>query len=730
MGRKVFLDVGAHNGETVREVLDPQYDFDLVVAFEPSSKCSIQPHPKLTVVQAALSDHAGRQALYAPGTQGASLFGDKLDLENDQVEEVDVVRASDWFEAHLEVWDVVYMKLNCQGSEVHILDDLMRSRRLALCSKIVVDFDVAKIPSQAHLEDPVWRELQEFAHETNNVVDLARDVLTGETHRERIRHWLELCEPRVKWILPSLALDFKWVSATYGSHEIRADVLSNLVENIGARRGRVDVGNTLCGCDPHVGWGKTLHVEYEVGESRKTATATEGGALFVTDNHELSVSFMIRCHNAQETLGQAMETLTHLLRYGLRYEVVVILHRCTDDSERIADSYAQSAPVPVRVLTYDLQVSRGGLETYVTDDDHPCSFVHYSNWCLKQTRAPFVFKWDSDFEMNDAVAKKVAQVVAENNGSPIQVTIPTKFKDGDRGAPEPWLSNAIVRYTKYVLWEVPEFPLNTSTIALSHWFLHNDSPKAEAKNYWRPDPWFANEVQGLGYVFRQRFESVQAMLGDRALPRDVARSCSTNLDNGVYYRLKHLNIRDIDRLWVECTVVVFACDDAARLAKTLETFVDMNTATVKKCIVVEDSGLRGVNDFAQDMCPFPVTVLYNRVPIGKLRSFDRAYDLVRTEFVMHIEPGTVFKRPSFVEQSAPVLFADSKVLNVWLEGEPTAVKSHFEERKSLFFTTGLRLTRTARSHGLLSKLGPTELECDRKFAESGHYAKVLDVSAC
>jgi hypothetical protein len=153
----------------------------------------------------------------------------------------------------------------------------------------------------------------------------------------------------------------------------------------------------------------------------------------------------------------------------------------------------------------------------------------------------------------------------------------------------------------------------------------------------------------------------------------------------------------------------------------------MNTGTVKNLIVVEDSGVQGVNDFAQAMCPFPVTLLYNRVPMGKLRSLDRAYDLVRTEFVMHIELGTVFKKPNFVEKSAPLLFADSKVLTVWLEGDPTQAKSHFEERKSLFFNTGLRLTRTAKFHGPLNKLGATELECDRKFAESGHYAVEIPV---
>lgn len=727
MTRKVFLDVGAHHGETVREALDPRYDFDLVVAFEPSSKCLIEPHPKLRIERVALSDHSGRAQLFAPSTHSASLFGDKLDLENDQVEEVDVLRASDWFAANLKVSDVVYMKLNCQGSEVHILSDLMRTRHLALCSRIVVDFDVAKIPSQAHLEIPVWCELQEFAHDTNSVVDLARDVMVGETHRERVRHWLEACEPSVKWLLPSLAIDFEWVSATYGSHEISADVLSNLVENLGTRRGRVEVTNALCGGDPHVGCGKMLCVEYEVGHVRKIATAIEGGMLFVTDDPETSISFMIRCHNAADTLHKAMATLTHLLRYGLKYEVVVILHRCTDDSERIADDYARTAPVPVRVLTYDLQVSRDGLETYVTDDDHPCSFVSYTNWCLNQTRAPFVFKWDSDFEMNDVVAKKIARVVAEDVGLPVQVTIPTKFKDGAKAALEPWLSNSILRYYKYVMWEVPEFPPNTPTLALDHWFLHNDSPKSAPKQYWRPDPWFANEVQGLGYVFRRRFEAVQEMLGPRRLPRDVARSCSTNLDNGVYFRLKNLTTPDIDRLWVESTVVIFACDDAVRLGQTLATFVDMNTGTVKNLIVVEDSGVQGVNDFAQAMCPFPVTLLYNRVPMGKLRSLDRAYDLVRTEFVMHIELGTVFNNPLFVEKSAPLLFADSKVLTVWLEGDPTQSKSHFEERKSLFFNTGLRLARTAKFHGPLNKLGATELECDRKFAESGHYAVAIPV---
>ena len=36
---KIFLDVGAHIGETVKIVLDPKYGFDAIYCFEPSEEC-------------------------------------------------------------------------------------------------------------------------------------------------------------------------------------------------------------------------------------------------------------------------------------------------------------------------------------------------------------------------------------------------------------------------------------------------------------------------------------------------------------------------------------------------------------------------------------------------------------------------------------------------------------------------------------------------------------------
>ena len=36
---RIFLDIGAHTGETLNEVLKEKYAFDRVICFEPSNIC-------------------------------------------------------------------------------------------------------------------------------------------------------------------------------------------------------------------------------------------------------------------------------------------------------------------------------------------------------------------------------------------------------------------------------------------------------------------------------------------------------------------------------------------------------------------------------------------------------------------------------------------------------------------------------------------------------------------
>ena len=350
---------------------------------------------------------------------------------------------------------------------------------------------------------------------------------------------------RLRWLLPLHANNFKMVSATYGTKEHSVDVAQSLLANIGDRTGRLQISNGLCGCDPHPGLGKYLSIEYELDGQRRALEAVEGGWLFASDA-ETSISFMLRCRNEERTIERALTTLECLLKFGVSYEIVVILHLCTDQSRAIAENYAQISPVPIRIWTYDLEVSRAGVETYVTDANHECSFVFYSNWCLQQTRAPFVYKWDADFEMNELLAEELAGLLAEDNGLPLAVTIPIICNDGVTLSGESYLVSGHLGYTKQVFWEIPVFMPGVKYVALKNRFLHNDAPSADPKEYGTRRPWFADELEGPGNVFRRRYNIVKTFFAGN---NDMARSCSLNYDRSLVQRLSGITMEQLDALW-------------------------------------------------------------------------------------------------------------------------------------------------------------------------------------
>jgi len=83
--------------------------------------------------------------------------------------------------------DEVFLKLNCEGAEFDIVEDLLESGEFARVRSAMIDPDVRKIPSRAHRE----RELRErlaAARLTNYFLE--EDVMVGSTHRARIQNWL------------------------------------------------------------------------------------------------------------------------------------------------------------------------------------------------------------------------------------------------------------------------------------------------------------------------------------------------------------------------------------------------------------------------------------------------------------------------------------------------------------------------------------------------------------
>ena len=82
---------------------------------------------------------------------GASIFKDKIFMSGTNsslTDKVKLVEASEWFSDNINKDDIIFMKLNCEGSECDIIENLLDKNMYDWVDHIFIDFDVLKIPSQ------------------------------------------------------------------------------------------------------------------------------------------------------------------------------------------------------------------------------------------------------------------------------------------------------------------------------------------------------------------------------------------------------------------------------------------------------------------------------------------------------------------------------------------------------------------------------------------------------
>src|SRR5687768_14993873 len=125
---KIFIDVGGHIGETVEAVIDPKYAFDIIYSFEPVSSCCDRiaqiPDARLRVMRTGLSNRDFEGTIHNPGALGASLYADAPDAHG-SIERCRFIEAARFFSQFVTQSDCVYMKLNCEGSEVDVIENLV-----------------------------------------------------------------------------------------------------------------------------------------------------------------------------------------------------------------------------------------------------------------------------------------------------------------------------------------------------------------------------------------------------------------------------------------------------------------------------------------------------------------------------------------------------------------------------------------------------------------------------
>lgn len=194
---RIFIDVGAHYGETLHVALDPKWGFDRIFTLEPASLCLSMlgkfRNPRLVIEPVALSNRNGSATLHGAGLLGGSLYADKkqiADAAEVVTETITLVRASEWFEKNIPPGAEVYLKMNCEGGEADILEDLLDSGLIDKVTAVYVDFDIRKVPTQAHRQAGIERRLAQ-----SGVRYLSTDMI-GKGANAGTTEWLEqFCTP-------------------------------------------------------------------------------------------------------------------------------------------------------------------------------------------------------------------------------------------------------------------------------------------------------------------------------------------------------------------------------------------------------------------------------------------------------------------------------------------------------------------------------------------------------
>lgn len=147
------MDIGSHFGESIYKALNPELGFDQIIAYEPSKRAiervSYIRDPRLVLKNTALGAKNDSIDPYSSGALGASVFKDKRGLVTNEIERINIRNASDELREILENGDEIFVKINCEGGELDILEDLMKSNLILKINHLYVDWDARKIPSLA-----------------------------------------------------------------------------------------------------------------------------------------------------------------------------------------------------------------------------------------------------------------------------------------------------------------------------------------------------------------------------------------------------------------------------------------------------------------------------------------------------------------------------------------------------------------------------------------------------
>ena len=241
------------------------------------------------------------------------------------------------------------------------------------------------------------------------------------------------------------------------------------------------------------------------------------------------ISFVVRVRNEEATLEECLRSLKPLT---IPYEIVVILHCCTDGSRVIAERLKNEG-MPIQIYEYTTPISRAGYETLVTDADSSHSMVYYSKWCFDKATKYWKFRWDADFIMTPGLLRYLNEI-GWGWSHPMRIRIPT---DPVTKMGEYYLFTGPLKYSKYLFWELSDIdgPHTDIEVYYDDAYIHHNSTLDIKKPYWDEPSWFLNDTSDEARIVKYRYDTLCQTCGPEIIGQArCANPISGEIEGKVY----------------------------------------------------------------------------------------------------------------------------------------------------------------------------------------------------
>ena len=253
----------------------------------------------------------------------------------------------------------------------------------------------------------------------------------------------------------------------------------------------------------------------------------------IQQNRAPGISFIIRARNEEQTLPMALDTLKSLI---VPYEIVLILHKCTDRSKHIAEQRIQDG-MPIRIIEDNRHLSRAGYETLVTPASHTASLVHFYQCCFSNAKYTWIFKWDADFQATPELIQFLNYKLDLQCKQKIHYRIPCLL--GTHVNAEIYLSNSLLTFSKHIFWETQIWDHISKEHLIKEYIL--SLPVNTIKPYWDEPPWFIN---GVDPEIEKKWIFLNYAFGSEG--KAAARASSKELNEDLLYESReYLETHDI-----------------------------------------------------------------------------------------------------------------------------------------------------------------------------------------